>query len=331
VLGGAPTYVLTDNEKTVTTMHIAGIPVRNTQMVSFARFYAVTVLTCQPVDPATKGGVEASVKLAKADIVPTDANLRPAYSSWDELESACQEFMDEINGKVHQVTKRRPVEALAEERARFHPVPERAHTVAFGLTRRVPENTPMVSFENGQYSVPYRLAGQEVFVTTHGAGSGEEVVIVHVGDNGPIEVARHRRARPGSPQLQPEHFPDTATRVPGQYMLRPRTHEEREFLGIGHGAAAWLAEAAASATRIRSKMARAIDLAGLHGAEVVDEALVVAAAYGRFEPDAVALIIATRASGTPPRTASEDLSLAQGTRGWAAITEPTNPDHEESL
>jgi len=36
-LGGAPTYVLTDNEKTVTTAHVAGIPVRNPNMVAFAR------------------------------------------------------------------------------------------------------------------------------------------------------------------------------------------------------------------------------------------------------------------------------------------------------
>ena len=28
ILGGAPTYLLTDNEKTVTTGHIAGVPVR---------------------------------------------------------------------------------------------------------------------------------------------------------------------------------------------------------------------------------------------------------------------------------------------------------------
>lgn len=78
VLGGAPTYVLTDNEKTVTVAHIAGVPVRNAQTVSFARHYGVTVLTCQPADPASKGGAEASVKLAKADLVPTDANLRAA-------------------------------------------------------------------------------------------------------------------------------------------------------------------------------------------------------------------------------------------------------------
>ena len=30
-LGGVPTYVLTDNEKTVTVEHVAGIPVRNRQ------------------------------------------------------------------------------------------------------------------------------------------------------------------------------------------------------------------------------------------------------------------------------------------------------------
>ncbi|MCV7559557.1 DDE-type integrase/transposase/recombinase, partial [Micrococcus luteus] len=29
LIGGAPTYVLTDNEKTVTVSHVAGVPVRN--------------------------------------------------------------------------------------------------------------------------------------------------------------------------------------------------------------------------------------------------------------------------------------------------------------
>lgn len=35
-LGGVPTYVLTDNEKTVTVEHVAGIPVRNPQLVAWA-------------------------------------------------------------------------------------------------------------------------------------------------------------------------------------------------------------------------------------------------------------------------------------------------------
>jgi hypothetical protein len=70
ILGGAPTYLLTDNEKTVTTGHIAGVPVRNRAAVTFGRYYGISVLTCEPADPASKSGVENAVKLAKADIVP---------------------------------------------------------------------------------------------------------------------------------------------------------------------------------------------------------------------------------------------------------------------
>lgn len=58
-IGGAPTYVLTDNEKTVTDRHIAGIAVRNAQMLSVATYYGITVATCVPFDPESKGGSEA--------------------------------------------------------------------------------------------------------------------------------------------------------------------------------------------------------------------------------------------------------------------------------
>ncbi len=36
-LGGVPTYLLTDNEKTVTIEHVAGIPVRNPAAVEFGQ------------------------------------------------------------------------------------------------------------------------------------------------------------------------------------------------------------------------------------------------------------------------------------------------------
>ncbi|GGJ94650.1 hypothetical protein GCM10011372_36230 [Agromyces bauzanensis] len=149
ILGGAPTYVLTDNEKTVTVSHIAGVPVRNQQTVDFARHYGITVLTCQPADPATKGGSESSVKVAKADIVPRDTNLRPEYGSFAELEAACETFMEQVNNREHRVTRRKPAAMLEEEQPRLHRIPDTAHTVSFGLSRAVPDNTPMVTFENG--------------------------------------------------------------------------------------------------------------------------------------------------------------------------------------
>ena len=50
------------------------------------------VHTCEPADPASKGGSESTVKLAKADLVPKDTNLREEYASFAELEEACALF-----------------------------------------------------------------------------------------------------------------------------------------------------------------------------------------------------------------------------------------------
>ena len=113
--GGAPTYWLTDNERTVTIDHIAGIAVRHPEMVAVGGHYGITVATCVPADPESKGGSEATVRIAKADLVPTDANLRGDYTSWAELAEACEAWMAEVNGRQHRVTRRAPVEMLAEE------------------------------------------------------------------------------------------------------------------------------------------------------------------------------------------------------------------------
>ena len=73
--GAAPTYLLTDNERVVTSDRVAGLAVRHPVMVAAARHYGLVIETCVPYDPETKGGSESSVKIAKADLVPTEANL----------------------------------------------------------------------------------------------------------------------------------------------------------------------------------------------------------------------------------------------------------------
>ena len=72
--------------------------------------------TCVPYDPASKGGSESTVKIAKADLVPTDANLLPEYASFAELEAACPGFCGQVNARPHRTTRRAPAEMLAEER-----------------------------------------------------------------------------------------------------------------------------------------------------------------------------------------------------------------------
>jgi hypothetical protein len=317
--GGVPTYALTDNEKTVTIEHVAGVAVRNPQMLSFARHYGLTIATCIPADPASKGGSENAVKLAKADLVPTEANLLPVYTSFAELEVACAEFCAQVNARPHRVTRRAPVEMLAEERARLHPLPAHPYMAAFGVSRTVGVTTPMVAFDNGSYSVPHTLAGHLVWVRRY----GEQVVIVHVGDDGPVEVARHAATTPGNPQVDDAHFPPQP-QGPLARSPRVKTPAEAEFLALGEGAALWLTEAAAAGTyRIRAKMAQAVALARLHDAAIVDRALGQAATAARFAEGDLAAILTHQfqTSAGPTQWAGEDNSLAQGTAGWAGLGE----------
>ena len=271
------------------------------------------------------------MKLAKADIVPKDTNLLPQYDSFAAIEGACEAFMDTVNMREHRATKRKPAVMLEEERLRLHPIPDTAHTVAFGLSRRVPDNTPMVTFENGQYSVPAYLLGAKVFVRTHGAGPDEQIVIVYLAADGPREVARHGRARPGSPAIIDAHFPDHKAKHPGDYVIVPKSKAEAEFLAIGEGAKSWLLEAASvGVNRITMKMAEAVTLAKMAGRSQVDAALGTAAIHHRFAHGDLASILNAAGSQVVTHSAAEDKSLAQGTGGWAAIGRSAAAELEES-
>ena len=86
-----------------------------------------------PADPASKGGSENAVKIAKADLVPCEANLLPEYASFAELEVACVVFCKQVNTRPHRVTRRAPAEMRAEERTRLHALPAHPYTAAFGV------------------------------------------------------------------------------------------------------------------------------------------------------------------------------------------------------
>jgi transposase len=316
-LGGVPAYVLTDNEKTITVDHVADIAVRNPEIVQVARHYGMTIRTCVPADPQSKGGAENAVKIAKADLVPTSANLLDQYRSFAELEAACRDFTEQVNARLHRDTRRRPAEALLDERDRLHPLPAQPFTVAFGTTRRVNWDCT-ISVEGVRYSVPHHLVDTRVWARFH----GDELIVTAIGDDGPVEVARHSRAQPGRPSIIDEHYPprarqsDTDERVP-----RARTADEAAFLALGPGAAAWLVEAAAAGVRgVRRKMTEAVALAKLHGAADVDRALGTAALAGRFaDNDLLRLLAHQRDDAAAPTRASETHSLQPGTSAWSTF------------
>jgi hypothetical protein len=283
----------------------------------------MTIRSCVPADPQTKGGSETTVRVAKADLVPTEANLRGEYATFAELEAACAAFCAEVNTRPHRSTGREPAQMLAEERPRLHRLPDQPVTVAFGQTRRVGWDAT-ISVDGVRYSVPHPLVDQRVWVRW----AGDQLVVTVIEPDGPREVTRHQRGQRGRPQIRDEHYPPShpsRRALPGDRTPKATNPAETAFLAIGDGAAEWLVEAAATGTtRIRAKMADAVALAKLHGAAAVDHALGTAALAGRFaDADLAAILTHQQAgpTGTPTR-ASETHSLQQGTGGWAGFGAP---------
>ena len=186
-IGGAPTYLLTDNPRTVTIDRIAGLAVRHPDVVSAARHYGCGVRTCEPFDPESKGGAEHTVKIAKADLVPTETNLVADYDSFADLEAACGAWCERVNARPHRATGQPPVERLMREGPRLHVLPDNPHLLALGEERLVGTDQT-VSWGNVRYSTPDGHQGRRVWCRV----SGDELVIVACTGCGP----RRDRAAP---------------------------------------------------------------------------------------------------------------------------------------
>ncbi len=203
---------------------------------------------------------------------------------------------------------------LETERGALHGVPDQPYTGAFGQSRTVGWSAT-VSFGGARYSVPDRLCDSRVWVRT----TGDEVVIVAGEGTGATEVARHHLVGPGHSSICDEHY-SAPRRGPLARRPRPASRAEREFLGLGEGAKLYLVEAAAAgARRIEARMAEAVTLSSLHGADVVDRALGTAAMAGRFAEGDLGSIIVHGASARPLSGPPPEHSLAAGTAMWSAF------------
>jgi len=315
--GGVPTYGLSDNEKTLTLDHIARIAVRHPTMVEVGHHYGLTLASCVPFDPQSKGGSEATVRIAAADLVPTDANLLSNYSSFAELRGACDDVCERFNARPHRATRCPPIERLAQERERLHPLPAEPFTTVFGVSRGVGKNLPLVQFDGGEYSVPDDYVGQDVWVRQQ----DDEIVIVHVGRDGAHEIARWEPTVPGQPRHDPAHF-GPPPEGPLHRTPKARTPDEAAFLALGPGAQQWLITAAAAGVaRIRTKMIAAVALAKIYGLAPVDRALALAAELGRFADEDLGQLLRYQSVARPGavRRADEANTLQTGTAVWTGF------------
>jgi transposase len=315
-IGAVPTYALTDNERTVSMDRIAGISVRHPEVVAFGRHYGLRIVTCVPADPESKGGSESTVRVAKADLVPTECNLLKAFGEFSALVDACEKLEHEVNSREHRESRRVPAEALKEELAVMHRLPLEPYTAALGEDRHVEDNQT-IRFGSVRYSLPKAWVGERVWCRVE----GEELVVVGRDDTGLREIYRHELSVPGRPRILDEHYPDHPNgRATLQPRPKPQNETERDFLALGEGAETWLTTASATGvTLIRAKMGRATELARLVGKTRVNQSLERASHAGRFAENDLASILEHGDDEDERFIADQRFSAQRGTKAWEVI------------
>jgi hypothetical protein len=251
------------------------------------------------------------VRIAKADLVPTAANLLDEYESFEQLETACETAMERFNTRAHSMTGEKPADRLARELEFLHDVPVEPYTVAFGETRAVSWSST-ISFRGARYSVPHRHMGDRVWVRV----AGEQLIVTAAVDDAATEIARHRLVGRGEASIVDAHYPPR--RQHPERTPKATNRHERAFLDLGDGAQRWLIEAAAAGARqIPVRMSEAVGLAKLHDPTTIDEALGMAAMVGRFaEGDLESILATPQAEPIRPPVAH---SLQAGTGAWSAL------------
>lgn len=143
-IGGVPRGMRYDNLKSVVITRKPEI-VYNTQFLDFARHYGFAIHACNPGKGNEKGRVERVIRDMEEFIKPE------TFSSIDDLNKRFSIWRSERNRRIHRTTKKRPVDALSEERLKTLPA------IQYKAYRCIPAHvtkTGFVDFETNRYSVP---------------------------------------------------------------------------------------------------------------------------------------------------------------------------------
>jgi transposase len=298
VLGGVPAVVLADRMGCLKAGVVANLVVPTPDYVRFATHYAFRPDFCQAKDPESKGMVENLVAYAKADLMVP----QQPFDDWLAANHAAEVWCGEVNAARHSEICAVPLERLQSERELLRPLPSLRPEIGLKLITRKVDKLSCIRFGSARYSVPCRLIGSQVSITTTAA-----TLTVIAPLTGEV-LAEHALVPPGQTSIDDAHYdrprPDRPSRGP-----RPRTQAEKDFCALGPVAEAFLVGAAAAGVaRLGSELAEILALGAAHGHDALLAALERAVTYRRWRAADIRSILATGGHGPTPRPAGQPLA-----------------------
>jgi transposase len=298
-LGGVPKMVLADRMGCLKSGVVANVVVPTPDYVRFATHYGFRPDFCEAADPESKGMVEHLVGYAKRDLMVP----QQPFDDHGTANAAAAVWCAEVNAVTHSEICAVPAERLAVEQLVLGPLPSlRLELGARPVTRKV-DRLSCVRFGSARYSVPCRLIGHQVTLTTTAT-----MITVIEPVSGEV-LAEHRLVAPGETSIVDDHYgssrPDRPSRAP-----RARTQTEKNFLALGPVAEAFLVGAAgAGVSKLSTELADIATLHAAHGTEALLAALRRAVEFGRWRAADVRSILSAGGAAPSPRPAGQALVL----------------------
>jgi transposase len=275
-----------DNQKAVVLRWEGSQPIYNPRFLAFATHYEFRPVAVRPYHPDDKPRTERSFW----ELTRSFLNGR-SFRDRDDLQHQLTDWLDRI-ADHRRYQKRTALERFAEERDVLVPLPRHPYDTA-RVVYRVCSIDGFVAWDGNQYAVPYDYVTQilPVRITEH-------ELFVYGSD---LTLAAHHEiaARGSGVKVDPTgiHPPPQRKGVPDLDQLA------EAFEKMGEGAHDFFQALAVAQPRWCGYHARQIlRLRERYATSDIDRALAHARAFGAFDHEAVARILAARAA---PRTLEE--------------------------
>jgi transposase len=152
---GLAATCLYDNMKVVVMRWEDDQPIYNTRFLSFATHYGYRPWACIPRRPETKGKVERQFHYVELSLL----NGR-TFRSLEHLNEVTRWWLANVaDVRNHRGTKKRPIDAHAEEQPHLLVLPKHDYDTA-RVVYRIVDTEGFITYENNQYTAPWGLVGK---------------------------------------------------------------------------------------------------------------------------------------------------------------------------
>lgn len=197
--GGVTRILVPDNLKTGVIKNTRTELVLNRSYHEMAEHYGTAIIPARPVRPKDKPSAEGTVRVIETWILAALRNRK--FFTFDELNKAIREKLEEFNAKPFQKKKGSRLAAFIEEEKDFlMPLPASPYETAVWLTATI-QPDHLITIGNCKYSVPYEFIGKKVDIR-----ATENSIEVFYHNN---RIAAHvRKVYSRDPVYMPEHMPE---------------------------------------------------------------------------------------------------------------------------